>query len=102
MSAASAVIGEAAAIQFLCRSEVRIATLPLPLDLTIPVQPQTLEGAQYGIGRARNLPWRIDILDTYEPLTALLAGMEKAGCSNGQRAGMELAGGRGGESPDVR
>jgi hypothetical protein len=52
--------------------------LALIYDITVPMEAESLQGAQDAIRAAGYYPGCIEILDTHEPTASMMAGIEKA------------------------
>ena len=56
---------------------VYVATLALIYDITIPVEAETLQGAQDAVRAAGNQTWCIEVFDSDQPAAAVMACIEK-------------------------
>jgi hypothetical protein len=101
-AAAAAGKDQAFAVKTLQGGLIAIRAPALIEYLAIPGQPQTFQGVQYFVRRPLHHARGIEILDTYQPLTAGLPG--QAITADGRYQGAEVKGtrGTGSKPPDNR
>jgi len=68
----------AAGLELLQRRKVEGDPAALIYDFAVPVESETLQGAQNAIRTARYDAGSVEILDTHQPLAAVAAGIEVA------------------------
>ena len=98
---AGAVIALAMRLQPGQRLAIGVMTLRLPQDVAVPVQAVVLQLMQNARGGAGNFARRIDIFNAHQPAAVLRARAQIAAKGGNQRAEMEVAGRRRGETPDA-
>ena len=98
---ATALEGMSARLELLHSSNVYVVALALIYDITVPVEAESLQGAQDSLRAAGYDPGRIEILDADEPLAAVMACVEIASGCRQKRAEMQIARGRRGEATYV-
>ena len=100
-SRATAAEGEAVQQQSLRGCRILLVALALVEHRSVPVQIESLEGAENVVAGARHRSRRIYVFDADEPLPACLSGMQIARDRSRQRAEMQRSRGRGRETANV-
>jgi hypothetical protein len=92
----------AGGLELLQRRTVQGDPAALIYDFPIPVEAETLQGAQDAIRTARYDAGSVEILDPQQPLATVVAGIEVASDGCQKRAEVQITRRGGGEAPYVK
>jgi hypothetical protein len=67
----------ACGLELFKRLLIQITALILIDRFAVRVQPEGIQGAQYVLRGAGDLPWPVQVFHAYEPFTAVRTGVEK-------------------------
>src|SRR5579863_2669163 len=100
-AAAGTLEGQIAGPQALQCGDIEFPAVALANGFAIPFHAEGMQSAQDAVGGARDLARPIEILDSYQPTSPVRPGVEEARRRGIERAQVQIARGRRGESADV-